>query len=563
MGSPAGVFPGAMPRAAITTLALLLCLVAAGSASAATRYAKPGAPPKDSQCFDVNDPCPLTQALDKAQAGDTISLANGVYEDQANPLPALALHWVPTDRQSRPILTSGGAQPTVALAAGQSGSSFDGIEIDKTMDMVETNGVPAVQVAAGVDARITSTVIRGPVCVDAPDAGALTIERSSLSSSADSTCARLGARSTLRASVVRRVGVTLAMAPPASVVTDGTVEDTSIDGGLRLIGPDAVARRVRVSGCPAIAGQGLVVDSLARAVGGGDGAAIAVDTPQGGTLRVVNATAIADQVPALLANPVRSATGPVTPNLLQVSNTVARGGRGDVVAPALIACALGQFCAFGKVEIDHSNFAVRDPAAGATGAALIAEGPGNQAGDPRFVSADDFHLRAGSPAVDAGAVPGPALALDLDGHPRVQGAGPDLGAYETTPAGLGAGLAGVGSSSARPVDRVAPVLGALRLRHVRFHVGRGATALTTTTTEAGRLTIAVQRRSGGRWVTRRPALTRRVAKAGRVTIAFDGRIGRRALAPGRYRFAVTAIDAAGNRSRTKRIAFTVVAPAHG
>jgi hypothetical protein len=62
-------------------------------------------------------------------------------------------------------------------------------------------------------------------------------------------------------------------------------------------------------------------------------------------------------------------------------------------------------------------------------------------------------------------------------------------------------------------------------------------------------------------VTRRPALTKRVAKAGRVTIAFDGRLGRRALSVGRYRFAVTATDAAGNRSRVKRIAFTVVAPA--
>jgi hypothetical protein len=500
-------------------------------------------------------------ALDKAQAGDTISLANGVYQDQANPLPALALHWVPTDRQSRPILTSSGAQPTVALAAGQSGSSFEGLQIEKSTVMAEAAGVAALSVGAGVDATVTNTVIRGPVCVDAPDAGALTIERSSLSSSADSTCARLGARSTLRASAVRRIGVPLAMAPPASVITEGTVEDTSIDGGLRLTGPDAVARRVRVTGCPAIAGQGLVVDSLAHAVGVGDGAAIAVDTPQGGTLRVINATAIADQVPALLANPVRSATGPVSANVLRVSNTIARGGRGDVVAPALGSCALGEFCAFGKVEIDHSNFAVRDPAAGTQSAALITEGPGNQAGDPRFVSADDFHLRAGSPAVDAGAAPGPALALDLDGHPRVQGAGPDLGAYETTPAGLGAGLAGVGSSAARPVDRTAPTLGRLRLRHARFHVGRSATALTTTTSEAGRLTVTVQRRSGRRWVTRRPALTRRVAKAGRVTIAFDGRLGKRALAAGRYRFAVTATDAAGNRSRVKRIAFTVLAPA--
>jgi len=54
--------------------------------------------------------------------------------------------------------------------------------------------------------------------------------------------------------------------------------------------------------------------------------------------------------------------------------------------------------------------------------------------DPMFDSVNvsrnfyDFHLKAGSPAVDKGAPTG--LTVDLDGNPRVAGAAPDLGSYE-------------------------------------------------------------------------------------------------------------------------------------
>ena len=59
-------------------------------------------------------------------------------------------------------------------------------------------------------------------------------------------------------------------------------------------------------------------------------------------------------------------------------------------------------------------------------------GAGSVFADPRFVGANDFRLRAGSPAIGAGdsaAVP-PELTTDLDGNPRIQGAAVDIGAYE-------------------------------------------------------------------------------------------------------------------------------------
>jgi hypothetical protein len=54
--------------------------------------------------------------------------------------------------------------------------------------------------------------------------------------------------------------------------------------------------------------------------------------------------------------------------------------------------------------------------------------------DPRFVApGSDFHLLAGSPAIDAGSlVPGQFAPFDLEGHPRPHGPAPDLGAFEAS-----------------------------------------------------------------------------------------------------------------------------------
>jgi hypothetical protein len=58
-------------------------------------------------------------------------------------------------------------------------------------------------------------------------------------------------------------------------------------------------------------------------------------------------------------------------------------------------------------------------------------------------------------------------------------------------------------------------------------------------------------------VVTRGTLTRR-GLAGLNSLKFTGRLGRRALPRGAYRFAIVATDAAGNRSKPVRVAFTVV-----
>jgi hypothetical protein len=47
-------------------------------------------------------------------------------------------------------------------------------------------------------------------------------------------------------------------------------------------------------------------------------------------------------------------------------------------------------------------------------------------------------------------------------------------------------------------------------------------------------------------------------KAGKNRMRFSGRVRGRALARGRYRAVVQAIDAAGNRAAPRRVSFTVV-----
>ncbi len=58
-------------------------------------------------------------------------------------------------------------------------------------------------------------------------------------------------------------------------------------------------------------------------------------------------------------------------------------------------------------------------------------GPHSLQANPLFVNpaANDYHLQAKSPAIDAGTTL-PQITMDLDGNPRPQGVGYDIGAYE-------------------------------------------------------------------------------------------------------------------------------------
>jgi subtilisin-like proprotein convertase family protein len=117
-------------------------------------------------------------------------------------------------------------------------------------------------------------------------------------------------------------------------------------------------------------------------------------------------------------------------------------------------------------------------------------------------------------------------------------------------------------------DRKAPLVSKLRLSPTAFAVARRSTARVAargtrigySLSERARVTLRFQRylhgRRGRRYVT--VGTLRRATRPGRNRVSFSGRIGRRALRRGSYRLVVTAVDAAGNRSVSRKRSFRIV-----
>jgi len=128
----------------------------------------------------------------------------------------------------------------------------------------------------------------------------------------------------------------------------------------------------------------------------------------------------------------------------------------------------------------------------------------------------------------------------------------------------------IAASAARPRngdgqadDRTPPSIGRVRLKPARFAVARGTarashrgTRIRYSLSEAARVTMRIQRRSGRRWV--RVGALKQAGRAGTNRKSFSGRVRRKALRRGKYRLVVTAVDAAGNRATAKRKRFRIV-----
>jgi sugar lactone lactonase YvrE len=109
------------------------------------------------------------------------------------------------------------------------------------------------------------------------------------------------------------------------------------------------------------------------------------------------------------------------------------------------------------------------------------------------------------------------------------------------------------------VDSVAPSLTALGVRPRRARAGRNA-VVSLRMSEAARLTLRLEQRRGTRW--KRLGTLVRPGRAGGNSIKYGLRVRRggrkRAVAAGRYRIVVRAVDAAGNISRDVSRSFRVV-----
>ena len=123
-----------------------------------------------------------------------------------------------------------------------------------------------------------------------------------------------------------------------------------------------------------------------------------------------------------------------------------------------------------------------------------------------------------------------------------------------------------GPGPGQAADTQAPIISGLAVSNARFRVGAAATPLAArrapvgttfryTLSEPATVTVAIQRSRGRRWV--KAATLQRAGRLGANRLRFSGRVGRRKLAPGRYRAVFTATDTGGNRSSGARIGFRV------
>jgi DNA-binding beta-propeller fold protein YncE len=126
---------------------------------------------------------------------------------------------------------------------------------------------------------------------------------------------------------------------------------------------------------------------------------------------------------------------------------------------------------------------------------------------------------------------------------------------------------GPGPGPGQLPDTQAPVISRLAVSNARFRVGAAATPLAArrapvgtsfryALSEPAAVSVTIQRSRGRRWV--KAATLRRAGRQGANRLGFSGRIGRRKLAPGRYRAIFTATDARGNRSSGARVGFRVL-----
>jgi hypothetical protein len=570
-------------------VAPVLALAGSATAEAATRYAGPASTVTSGACANHDVPCRIDHAINNAAANDEIVVLGGTYN--VTPLALLTVTKrldIRGEDGPRPILSrTNNSVDVLSLDAGSGGTTMRHLDL-------RASGTASIPLAADEQVSARDLAASGKTNCAVLNGNGSVLEDSTLTQVAtpgNTSCVYVGGAG----AVVRRVHAdgdaeypTLDVLSPNATVEDVTATNVHVDGGpLRIVGASGApvtARRIKVVG-PRYgieAASATVTDSLAWT------------TAAQGTAFVVQGSSIAQ-----LRNVTAIATGPESTGVsvatsfdsslraqLIAKNSIFRGTKNDVrVSPdGTVGCppiCPGLPVYAGSATISHSSFR------GSTD--RVTDGGDNQSGDPLFVGEPDFHLQAGSPAIDAGTDDPLNGATDLDGNARRQGAAPDMGAYEATPSPVAnGGGGGTSVPDTLVADGLAPTLGALAVTNKTFAVGSGATPVNArakkgttfryTSNEAGTTTIVIERKTTGRRSGRRcvrqtrrnrkrrkctlyvragAPLTRK-AVAGANSVPFSGRIGRKALKVGSYRASTMVTDAAGNKSPAKTVAFKVV-----
>jgi hypothetical protein len=613
-------------HSAMALCAAAILLACTPAAAADTRFVAPGgfggAP-----CAEVS-PCSLTTALTGpsavAQNGDTVTVAPGTYALPGGlsvNTPNVHIVGAPG---TKPVFQVGSFLFGVGFGPSAGGSELRGVRVEAlngaAPPVVGAFPVPAVSAASPVTLR--DIEVSAPlICVQLTGAGSRIEDARLVQTGVVGPFYPFGVFADN--AVVRNVDLTASNAANAGALLGGSglsVDQLTVKGGGVVFGSSADLLSALPAGAPAVMRRSrieapapglvltkgpLVTDTVVSVVAGPSPFG-----PQLGTVAVASAGAKLRNVTAIATGAGSTglrvggapAPGPNVPT--SVKNSILRGDGKDVLVQ-LQSPAVPPLPALldGDLTITNSNFRTSE-------GALNAASGGNQSGDPLFANATtgDYHLLAGSPAIDAG-VDDPDLgAVDIDGNPRQNGAAVDIGAFEFVPpppppappsgplpGPSTPGGGGLPDQPLPPPDRTRPALSLLTVTNKVFRVGSQATTIAArakakpktkvgTTfryalSEGATVRIAIERtttgrRSGSSCVapTKRNVKAKKCTRyvavgaisggtkaAGGNSTPFSGRIGRKALSPDSYRAVLTANDAAGNKSPSKTVAFTIVA----
>jgi hypothetical protein len=365
--------------------------------------------------------------------------------------------------------------------------------------------------------------------------------------------------------VMTSSGSAIAITETGNSLSYVEIEDNANNGeGVTCLSSKLDRVRVRVTGINALgmfAFQDCVVRNSLFYVEGQNGIAL-----RSGPTAISKASSVVRNVTAIAVGSgslgAESEYNEGTPGefTLELQNSIVQGGEADL-KPVMGSKGPGNILA------GHSNFDKSTP----VGEAKVIDGGGNQTTSPLFVNAEtrDFREAAGSPTIDAGGA-GELGPLDLDGNARVQGAAPDIGAFEATPPPVPAPAEGrldslavqpkkfrAGNVAGAVASKKRPPLGATvsyalsAAGEVEFHVekagnGRkvGGKCVKQTHANSGHKKCVIYKPLKGRFSVQ--------GAAGANSFRFSGKIGGKTLKPGPYRL----VGSAGNAIR--RAPFAIV-----
>lgn len=550
----------------------------------------------------MTPPCQFTSVntavnAPQVQSGDRVEVeADQTYTEQVSVVKKLDIFGDPSG--PRPVVTfAGSGATTFTVASGGNGSTvrhldiratgtssptalgFDDTAIATDLALSSPAGCARLSAASsqlGPGVTATETAPGDGDCVLAGEhpvtLTGLTVDDMASTSGG----VVLGTGSTLTDSTIDAVGVALA-------ISGGTARRTTLNGA--VVGVQASESDTR----------SVVSDSVVTSTGAGHRAVFArpSDTSSFSTvlaLRNVSAVASGSNSIGLEAGAFTGTPGFGQSGAIDARNVIARGDAQDVKAdPPLNPCPGGSQCLPGLATLGYSNFRT------STGPVDTGTIGHNQSADPLFVNpvvgpSQDFHIGSGcSPVIAAGTPDAGNGPSDRDGltHPNP----PSIGAYEFVGSNCAPGVGGGFGGGPGPVLPHKATISSLGETNSTFVVGSSSTPLTGRTAvrrpkrgttfsfrldQAATVTIAIQTNARGRRVGRtckpdarrlrkRPRCTRtitiawlnRTAHAGANKLAFTGRIRGKALKPGHYQAAFTALDAAG-ASPSKLLRFTIV-----